>query len=545
MSAIQLGDRTGGLQAPRRETLLRLRYGKTEAAATLVVLVYAGLAVVLVGGLGLGSPEAMARTARLGTLWDGFDASLLALGFDRPPLLTLIAAPFAAFPVLREGGLAAALATALTAGLAVHAATGVAHRSGLTGPATALFVLAFAFHPLLLFAGVVGLPETLYASLVLIALSSFGMWLHRESVSAVIGAGVAIGVAFVVRYDSVFLALAMAIVFWRVAAARARDHEADAALAPMLAFCVPVAFMVGLWSLISWFPRGELGEFLRLAAELSRLGGDQVLLLDQMRAFADEPFEAVGWVARWSVVLAPASVVAVAALLGAAVIQRSRESAAMAVVCAAVLLPPLVSVASGHGQPLVSHLFVAVVPAFAILGYRELRLTRGRAPSRYETPRRRAQLAWCGLLFLASMGSAGALWVMPETDRPVAAMRETLTGGTIVRIPADVLATAEWIRANGGPGDYLVDTNRHAEVMIATAEYHRFRTDADRGGEAVAYDPFGLAEFILLRQPLPGQGPGRLEQPYPEMYDTGSRSVELAFEAGEYRIYRVTGPALP
>ncbi|MDO9445071.1 MAG: hypothetical protein Q7K37_07105 [Dehalococcoidia bacterium] len=545
MAAIRLGDQMGGAQAPRRETMLRLGFGRTEAAATLAVLLYGAAAVILVGGLGLGAPEAIARTARLGNLWGGFEQTLIAFGFDRPPLISLLATPFAAFPALREGGLAAALATALTGGIAVHAAAGVAHRSGLSGPATVLFVFAFAFHPLLFFAGAVGLPETLYASLVLIALSQFGSWLHHESVASVIGAGVALGIAFVVRYDSIILAAVMGLAFWRVAAGRAARRDADADLAPMLAFGVPIVFVAGLWTMISWFPHGETGEFIRLAAELSRLGADDIAVLERMREFRDAPLLGLLWVARWGVTIAPLSALAILALLAWGARRRSREAIAMALVCTATLLPPAISVALGHGQPLVTHLFIAVVPAFTILGYREQGLTHGRSPDRYEAPRRRAQAAWCALLLVGSLGAAGVLAILPDTDRPAAAVRAVARGETVPAVAADVAAVAAWIRDNGGEGDYVVDINRHAEVMVATGDFSRFRTDADRSGEAIAYDPFRLAAYVLTRRPLPGQGEGRIEKPHPTLYADGSGFTELAFEAGEYRIYRVTGPALP
>ena len=105
-SSIRLGARTGGRQAPRRESLLSLRFGWIEFAAMVLGAIYVGAAVYLVGRLGLTSSEAIARTAHAATLWDGFDVTMLAFGFDRPPLLNVLTIPFAAFDGLREHGLA-------------------------------------------------------------------------------------------------------------------------------------------------------------------------------------------------------------------------------------------------------------------------------------------------------------------------------------------------------------------------------------------------------------------------------------------------------
>lgn len=546
MSAIRLGDQMGGAQAPRREALVRLRYGRIEVASTLVAAAYVALAVYLVGQHGLGAPDAMVRTARLATVWDGFDPTLIGFGFDRPPLFTLLTMPFSAIPALRDGGLAAALATALTGGIAVQAAAGVAHRAGLTAFATFLFVAAFALNPLLVFAGAVGLPEALYASLVLTALSHFGSWLHRESVASVIGAGVALGIAFLVRYDSLLLSAAMGLAFWWIAASRSRSAEADANLAPMMAFSVPILFMVGLWTLISWFPHGNLGEFIGAARDITRLGGEDARLLDRMREFAAAPLEGVLWVARWATVIAPASVAAILALLVWATVRPSRERFALAFVSIAVVLPGGTAMAAGQAQPLTSHLFVAIVPAFAILGFRQQQITDGYTPDVLEVPRRRAQALWCGALLIVSFASgAVALAALPDTDRPVAGARAVFRGEEVDAVTPSVAATAEWIRDNVGAGRMVADTNRHAEVMLATGDFARFRTDADKAEEAVAFDPYQFADFVLTRQRLPGQGEGRIERPHPSMYESGTTFTRLEFEAGEYRIYRVLGPALP
>lgn len=545
MSAIRLGDQMGGAQAPRRESLVRFRYGRVEVASTLVAALYVALAVYVVGRAG-GAPEAMVRTARVATIWDGFDPTLIGFGFDRPPLFTLLTLPLAAFPALRDGGLATAIATALTGAVAVQAAAGVAHRAGLTSVATFLFVAAFALNPLLLFAGAVGLPEALYASLVLVALSHFASWLHRESVASVIGAGVALGIAFLVRYDSLLLSAVMGAAFWWIAAARARSAEADANLAPMMAFSVPIVYMVGLWFLISWFPYGNLGEFIGAAREVTRFGGEDVRILDRMREFRAAPVEGALWVVRWATLIAPASVVAILALAVWALARPSRERAALALVSAAVVLPGGAAMAAGQAQPLATHLVAAVAPAFAILGFRQQQITDGYAPDPLEVPRRRAQALWCAALLLVSIASgAAALMALPETDRPAAGVRAILRGERAEAVPPSVAATAEWIRDHVGPGRMVVDTNRHAEVMIATGDFARFRTDADKANEAVAFDPYQFADFVLTRRRLPGQGEGRIERPHPLMYQDGTTFTQLAFEAGEYRIYRVLGPALP
>lgn len=547
MSALQLGTRLGGRQAPRRESLFALRYGRLEFAATLAGLLYAGLAWYLVGELGLTTSEAVARTVRVGTMWDGFETSLVAFGFDRPPLLTALAAPFGGVDAWRQDGLVAAMTTALASGISVMVAGALAKSAGLTWPATVLFVAAFALNPLLVYAGVFGLPEMIYTSLLLVALWQYGEWVERRSVSSVVTVGFAIGLAFLLRYNVVLIAAVVGWAFWWVGLdEERRTREEDTARATALAFAVPVVFVAGLWTLIAWFPRGEFLGYLRLASELSRLGAEDLTVIQRTADLRLDVLGTARWVGGWTVLVAPASVVAIVALAAYGLYEGTRGQVALAVVSASVVLPETVSVFTGHGQAHVPHLFVAIAPAFAIFAYRERRLTRGLRPSTYERPRKRAQLAWTSGLLAASLASAAVLVLMPATDPPAGALEETVrTGVAPAMVPADVQRMAAFIRTEAAPGDVVVDVERHALLMLTVGALDRFHTDASTGDEATLYEPFETAGYMLVRRPLPGQGEGRIERAYQDVFADSSSSLSLAFEAGDYRLYAVTGPALP
>ncbi len=544
MTSLRLGERTGGRQASRRQRLTRVAIGPVEAAAIAVSLVACGLAVLFVGVLHLGSPEAFGRTARLATLWGGFDHTLIAFGYDRPPLLTALAAPFAAFPALREHGLAGALGASLAAGAGVLAAAGVAKRAGLHRTAAVIFVAAFALNPLLLFSAATGQPEALLAALMLACLGQYAAWMHRESIAAVIGAGVALGLAFWVRYDVVLLAVPMALLLRWVGKHRQRLDEAESADAQTFAFVTPIVFMVGLWTLLDWFPAGDPWRYLGLARDLAALGSDSQPLLDRMAALRGNPLGALGWGYAWATAIGPLSAFAVVALLGAGLANRDRASAALGLAGLVLPLPAIVSVIGG-GQPLAAHLTIAVVPAFVALAFREQRQTDGVAPEAEATPARRTQTATALVLLLGSLLTAAVIPFFPEGERPGAEAFDAVNSRQPAPVPADVSAVAAWIREHAQPGEVLVDSNRHAEVILATGSPRLFRSDADRGEEATLFDPFGVAGYILARRPLAGAGEGRIERATPAIYAEGRPSLMLAFEAGDYRVYRVEGPAIP
>ena len=487
---------------------------------------------------------AIARGAHLGSLYDGFDTSFLAAGLERPPLMTALAMPFAAVPALRDGGLAAALGPALLGGASVLSAYGLARWAGMGRLPTALFVAAFALHPLLVVSGAIDLPEALYASLLLTAVGQFMRWLDREGVGPVVGASSVLGIAYLLRYNSLLIVAVMAFAFSWVSINRGSAHDRhDRAQATAMAFVVPVFFAVGLWGVIAWFPHADVGEFLRLASRLSQIGADDADVVRRMNDFRLDAPAVAAWIGGWSALLAPLSVLAIVAVAAHGAIRRSRESAALALVFAGLLAPEAVTLLTGAGQAHVPHLFVFVVPAFAAVAYRERLTAGGTRPGPYDSRRKRAQLAAAGALLAAAAASLAVLPLLPASDAPAADVLARLRNRTHTSDRA-AEAVADWIRLSAGPGDVLVDPDRAAAIMLATEDFTLFRTPADEGDDAVLFDPFGLARFILVRRPLPGAGPGIVERTHAGLYEHGAPWASLAFEAGEYRVYAVEGAAL-
>ena len=546
-SSIRLGARTGGRQAPRRESLLSLRFGWIEFAAMLLGAAYAGAAVYLVGTLGLTSSEAVARTVHAATLWDGFDVTMLAFGFDRPPLLNVLTIPFGAFEGLREHGLAGSLGAAVGSAISLPIAAKVARDAGLTRSAGVLFVLAFVANPVLVYAGVFGLPETIYASLVLLSLVEFTRWVQERTVASVITSGVALGLAFLLRYNVLLVAVVMAAGYWYIARdEERRDDETEMAQANVLAFVVPVLFVVGLWSLIAWFPRGYAMEYLTLARQVTALGNDDPSVITRMADLEGNPLAVAQWIGWWTLLIAPASIIATIGLVVYATWAQRRAEGVFAILCLALLLPEAVALLGGWGQAHVPHLFVMVVPAFAVLAYRERTLTHGTPPEDYEGPRRRTQFALAGALLLVSLTSAVAIWRMPESDTPAGALEATIRSGVAPPpYTAEEVEMARYIRERAGPGDVVADINRHASLMLLVGDPAVFQTIASEGEEATLYEPFETARWLLVRRPIAGQGPGRIERAYEDLFDEGTGSLALEFESGEYRLYSVTGPAVP
>lgn len=212
----------------------------------------------------------------------------------------------------------------------------------------------------------------------------------------------------------------------------------------------------------------------------------------------------------------------------------ARHDAALAVVLASIALPKLVALASGQGQPRVTHLFALVVPAFVAYAYAERRA----APfGRFGVQRR--QLLVTAALCAAALA---AIAVLPRLPAYEGAPRTALASLAhhAPRAPSpDVVAAAAFLVREAGAGGVLADSERSAAVMLATGDFARFRTPADEDGDALVRSPQGSVRFVLVCRPLAGADAGALERAHPRLFADGAPGMTLAFEAGVYRIYRV------
>ena len=505
----------------------------------LVSAIYVAAAVALAGRVGL-SQEAITRTAHLTNLISGYEQTALAFGIERPPLPSVLGFLFATVPELRVGGLSVALGLSAVGGLSVAVAHGLGRWAGLGRRTHVLFVAAFALQPLLLLAGAAGLPEALYATLLLAAFSQFVRWLDRETTASLIAAGTATGVAFLLRYDVLWVAAAIGTSVYFVALTREQGVEnVERAQATTVAFAVPVVFVVGFWTITAWFAHGDLLELIHAASSLSALGANSTAVMAERAELAWDLVATGRWVGLWAVSIAPLSVVAVVGLAVYGLAAADRPALGLAGSLASIALPATLAVLTGHGQPHVTHLFALVVPAFVIVAYIERRRGGGRRPFSYERMATRRQLALCLLLLAGSAASVIRLPEYPDAAFPVSAVPAAVLDGSRPERDPSVEATANWLRQNAAAGEVLVDLERTGAVYLAVGHPEYFRTPEDESGPAVIANPQGVASLLLTRKPIAGAGRGAIERSYPTLWERGRSGFEIAFEAGEYRIYRI------
>lgn len=560
----------GAPAPPVGGALLHVRLGGEWLGAGAFALLAAALAGWVSGALGYASAEATARAAHLGLLVEHADIG--AFGWARPPLPSALALPPSALLGLAGQPTAVALpVAALGAALGFVVARRLARWAGFGAAPAVLIATAFAAHPALLLAGATGRGDALYAALLLGACLALLRWIESDGVSALMSAGLAIGVALLLRYSALPAALALGGAFWWIAHERAaathprgaqEGERAPVALATLLAYAAAVLFPVGLWVLIAALAGTPPHELLRDAWALSDLAADDSALLAEIRRLDADPLALGRWLGGWALALAPLSVAALGwlalhglragrATSGAAVgvprsaVGRGHGLAAVWLVLVTIALTELAAMLLGPAQPRPLHLTPLIIVAFVAIAVLERHASGGRPPARYEPRRRRRQAALAAALVLGSLPALPALSALPawEGAEPLRAVthREPIEAA---RTPADARAVVEWIEKHAGPGELLVDPERHAPVLTALVAHHATRlASADEVQRLALLEPDESdksplhARYLLTRRPLLGAGHGLVEQLLPGAHALGAPALRVTFEAGEYRIY--------
>ena len=370
--------------------------------------------------------------------------------------------------------------------------------------------------------------------------------------SALTVAGLAIGVALLLRYSALPVALALGGAFWWIARARdavtaphgehrgAQRAERDRrALATLLAYAAPALFPVGLWVLVAALAGTPPHELLSEAWALSALAADDPALLAEARRLDGDPLALGRWLGRWAVGLAPLSIAALGWLALRGVRRGGRPSGAAGapahgatgggralagvwLVLTSIALTQPLAMLLGPAQPWPLHLTPLVVPAFVAIALLERQASGGRRPARYQRGRRRRQAALAAALVAGSLAALPALGALPAWEAAAQPLRAATRGEVpaAAAAPADARAIAAWIEARAGRGELLVDPERHAPVLAALA----------------GHDSARLAGGAELRR-LAGLAPEE-----PGAHAVGGPALRLALEAGEYLLYERRSP---
>ncbi|MDE3111889.1 MAG: hypothetical protein KGN00_06140 [Chloroflexota bacterium] len=472
------------------------------------IILAAGGTAVAVGlwlrSFGLFSAGAAMIALRASAVAFGTPPSIGALGFDLPPLPILLAAPFAAAPVLRWDPILPVVVSAAAAGIAAWWVLGSLRGIGLGVGAAAAVALAVAVHPVWLYAAASGSGSVVAAALLVAALRLYRRWQVTGEALPMIASAFAMALASLARYDLAVVGCGLAVLV--ALGRRARPQEPrDERPAFAVAYAAAVLGSLGVWLVTTGLVVGDplafvVRAFDAVAAPPSAAPPLHVLL-----------------------VIVPA----VAAAAAAAAMRRASAT----VLSTALVAVAAVVTSATSGSPLSLDAVVPLVPLTGLLVGEIVARRRIVFPS----------LA----LALPALVAVGALALSVSTDWGEAhrAAIDALRGRTSTMWTGE-RGVAAFIRRTGAT--VVVDARVDGVVALLLGS-SRDVVATDTSPTAASARPD--ADLILVRTPTGRGASEATAREWPTLYQGGvpwARALgswPVSGEPAEYRLYAVTSVA--
>ncbi|MFC9439965.1 ArnT family glycosyltransferase [Nocardia sp. NPDC057030] len=545
-------------------------------------LLYLAAGTWLSAGNGFLMGDALSRVSATQATLFSRDPHLSAIGFVFTPLTSLAQLPMVAlaqwFPGITTWGLSGVLMSALFMAGAVVMVFGIGTDRGAPLWLSGGVALLFALNPMVVFYGANGMSEAPFLFCLCWALRRLIRWMRTDDANDLTACGIALGLAYLTRYDALAPAAATGALVFVVAYRRCRgeDNRWHSAVMDFILVVLPVAAAFVVWAATSWLITG-----LAFQQFSSQYGNSSIL--QQSSSSATETTAALEYSTAATLILGPALPLLVPIVAALAVRRRDVQVVVPILLYGSVLAFQAFSYASGSTFAFL-RFYVAAIPLTAVLTL-QVSPVRGFPPSRRPgrharmsamepapvTGRHRARTGWrapaVGMaLTLALLAGAVPLTAWGMSSHAISVQEYSL-GAVLFPDPdnaserrADerrIAATfsterrlANYLDAMNLPrGAVLMDTVYGFAVVVASHRPDQFVVPSDRDFVRVLNRPAERGVKYILAVPNTGRGTSdAVNRRYPTMYENGGGIATLALEAPndgagqpEWRIYRVLG----
>ncbi|MFF0817782.1 ArnT family glycosyltransferase [Rhodococcus sp. NPDC003318] len=531
-------------------------------SASLLVYLVVGYLLAVHEGFALG--DALSRVQSAQGVLLSRDPHLASIGFIFTPMTAMVEIPLAAlsswFPALTRFGVAGVIMSSVfMAGAAVQIWAIGADRGVPRWQQVAITVL-FTVNPMIVFYGATGMSEAPFVFLMCWAARRLIRWTSTDDVHDLIAAGVALGLAYLARYDAAAPigvgALFVAWVTWR----RTTEHRWQTALLDAVILAAPGALAFFAWAATSWLLTGEA------FAQFSSVYGN-TQILEQSGGAADYGSSALAYSLAELLVLAPALPLLVPAVIVLARSRRDLEVVAATLMFGSVLAFQIATYVMGSTFPFL-RFYICVIPLLCIYAL-QVSPARGqisaRRPGVFATPRQTRGPALravaVGATLLVAVGlpitaigmesrslsvqqyAIGALLPFdPQTGTDQDRQLRILATYSTERAIADHLDSMDLPE-----GSILMDTLYGFPIVAASKYPERFVLPSDRDYVTILGDPAAHGVQYILTVPNSGRGTSdAVNRRYPTIYDNGAQIAMLEAEIPndgadqpDWRLYRV------
>ena len=426
------------------------------------------------------------------TLWNT-PGKLAAIGFYWPPMQTLALIPFAAVRPLATSLVALPIASALFAAAVLATldrALALAH--GLPRRLRWAIVGAFGLNPMFLYFAVNGMGESLYLFFLTAGLFFFVRWTISPRWQDLLGAGVALALGVLGRYEvGVWVVIVAAATLAILAASRADAARIEASVVALVA---PTIYALALWAFVNWTLTGRPASFLSVANAIEQPPhGTLVGFARQTASIQLQLFPAVAAVAL--------------ALSWIALRRRSIVATALA---AALVVNAFITIAFAYHAredvPLLLRYNMRAMPLAIVAGAWLIATTR-------HSRRTAAGVALLAGIVLSAPATATIMLHSKNELGEASFLRGLATGqgqdgrpgphGPGLSI-ADQRSMARWIVEHiQGRNQILADDSQTFGVMLADGDPGRYLDRIDYGDRTwfeIRDDPQGRVRYMLVKR---------------------------------------------
>jgi hypothetical protein len=290
-TVIHTKDRLSGVvqSVGRRPSDVPRRPWETLAVFLFFVVAYSWFGYWLVVEKHVVGFETLDRLNRALMVWHNDPAKLSAIGFDYPPLATLLITPLAIFRGPVTSMAVVPVASAIFAAITMVAFNTMMRRALIAGPLRYAVLLALGANPLVLLYASTGTRHFVWIAFVITGLGALFAWYITADVRFVMLGGIAYSVAALCGYTSLTFFVLSAIMVGAILARLGADGtEVEGTV---VGFAAPTVYVIALWTVFNlvlllrpfaWITRssdaaasGGLDQF--SAVELLRGTGELVL----------------------------------------------------------------------------------------------------------------------------------------------------------------------------------------------------------------------------------------------------------------------------
>ncbi|MCL6649487.1 MAG: glycosyltransferase family 39 protein [Chloroflexi bacterium] len=502
---------------------------------SLVVLVHAILAYFLAIEWNVWKAEALARTASAQAVFWSRDPHLAAIGFSTNPLQSVLQLPLVLFRPLASSGLAGPIVSILAGGVGALFLLRAVRELGVPWRLSFVFLAAAVAAPMLLFYTANGMSESLFiAALWAVTYFFVREEYQPERFGTLSLLGLAVGVAFLARYEGVLvmLVLFLAVLFGEFFR-RASQQKLEGIT---LMFLVVPLYVIFLWLLANWLTLGNplyflTGEFPNVA--------QRALLPPEVTAVIGQPVEVAKFVLAKIVALSLLFLILAPLLLVWGVARRNLLALVLLAIWSAV--PLLTAFYLLIGQSFgATRSFLYVIPggvAAAAFFFGATRTVDERGQASVGPGGVVLLLlvalsplaSWVGLAAPALQDERPFITALTQRIRPVA-------NGDYYWLDPEIVPALDAI-----PGLILLDSYNNQGVILRVKEPAKLAIPSDRDFRQLLDNPTASVRYVLVPRP---QGLGALDAinvRYPRLYSGGEAWATLVREFREsgYRLFRV------